>query len=113
MTFPERNNDNMTNLCSQVLAACYKALNDHHVYIEGTLLKPNMVTAGHGCPIKYTPQQVGEATATALRRTVPCVMPGMWLILNNTIMLYEIMVTVIQCIFSVTFLLLMGWVSWI
>lgn len=29
-----------------VLAAVYKALNDHHVYLEGTLLKPNMVTAG-------------------------------------------------------------------
>jgi len=29
-----------------VLAAVYKALSDHHVYLEGTLLKPNMVTAG-------------------------------------------------------------------
>ena len=26
-----------------VLAAVYKALNDHHVFLEGTLLKPNMV----------------------------------------------------------------------
>lgn len=60
----------------KVLAACYKALSDHHVYLEGTLLKPNMVTAGHGCPIKYTPQQVGQATVTALRRTVPPSMPG-------------------------------------
>lgn len=60
----------------KVLAACYKALSDHHVYLEGTLLKPNMVTAGHSCPIKYTPQQVAEATVTALRRTVPCIMPG-------------------------------------
>ncbi|KAL0197305.1 hypothetical protein M9458_005845, partial [Cirrhinus mrigala] len=31
----------------KVLAAVYKALSDHHVYLEGTLLKPNMVTAGH------------------------------------------------------------------
>ena len=29
-----------------VLAAVYKALNDHHVILEGTLLKPNMVTPG-------------------------------------------------------------------
>ena len=29
-----------------VLSAQYKALVDHHVYLEGTLLKPNMVTAG-------------------------------------------------------------------
>ena len=60
----------------KVLAACYKALSDHHVYLEGTLLKPNMVTAGHDCPTKYTPEQVAEATLTALRRTVPPAMPG-------------------------------------
>lgn len=29
-----------------VLSATYKALMDHHVYLEGTLLKPNMVTPG-------------------------------------------------------------------
>ncbi|KAG3263994.1 hypothetical protein H1C71_000282 [Ictidomys tridecemlineatus] len=31
----------------KVLAAVYKALSDHHIYLEGTLLKPNMVTPGH------------------------------------------------------------------
>ncbi|EYB95416.1 hypothetical protein Y032_0160g3341 [Ancylostoma ceylanicum] len=31
-----------------VLSYCYRALNDHHVFLEGTLLKPNMVTAGQG-----------------------------------------------------------------
>lgn len=33
-----------------VLAAVYKALNDHHVLLEGTLLKPNMVTPGSQGP---------------------------------------------------------------
>ncbi|CAM2105567.1 unnamed protein product [Caretta caretta] len=33
----------------KVVAAMYKALSDHHIYLEGTLLKPNMVTAGHAC----------------------------------------------------------------
>nr|ACN10100.1 Fructose-bisphosphate aldolase B [Salmo salar]ACN12448.1 Fructose-bisphosphate aldolase B [Salmo salar] len=47
-----------------------------HVYLEGTLLKPNMVTAGHSCPKKFTPQEVGMATVTALRRTVPAAVPG-------------------------------------
>uniref|UniRef100_A0A3B4TF92 Fructose-bisphosphate aldolase n=1 Tax=Seriola dumerili TaxID=41447 RepID=A0A3B4TF92_SERDU len=64
------------SICQQVLAAVYKALSDHHVYLEGTLLKPNMVTAGHSCTTKYTPQQVGMATVTALRRTVPAAVPG-------------------------------------
>jgi hypothetical protein len=36
----------------RVLAACYKALSDHHVLLEGTLLKPNMVLAGgQGLPL--------------------------------------------------------------
>uniref|UniRef100_A0A8C8RVK7 Fructose-bisphosphate aldolase n=1 Tax=Pelusios castaneus TaxID=367368 RepID=A0A8C8RVK7_9SAUR len=60
----------------KVLAAVYKALNDHHVYLEGTLLKPNMVTAGHSCPKKYTPHEVAMATVTALLRTVPAAVPG-------------------------------------
>jgi len=60
----------------QVLAAQYKALSDHHVYLEGTLLKPNMVTQGHSAAKKATPQEVANATVTALRRTVPPAMPG-------------------------------------
>lgn len=60
----------------KVLAFVYKALADHHVYLEGTLLKPNMVTAGQACKIQYTPEQVAEATVTALRRTVPGAVPG-------------------------------------
>ncbi|XP_015794081.1 fructose-bisphosphate aldolase A-like isoform X1 [Tetranychus urticae] len=60
----------------KVLAAVYKALNDHNVYLEGTLLKPNMVTSGQSCPTKATPEQVALATVTALQRTVPPAMPG-------------------------------------
>jgi len=60
----------------KVLAAVYKALNDHHVYLEGTLLKPNMVAPGASCPNKATPEQVACATVTTLRRTVPAAMPG-------------------------------------
>ncbi|CAG00495.1 unnamed protein product [Tetraodon nigroviridis] len=60
----------------KVLAAVYKALSDHHVYLEGTLLKPNMVTAGHSCPIKYSSEEIAMATVTALRRTVPPAVTG-------------------------------------
>ncbi|WOK95254.1 hypothetical protein Cni_G03961 [Canna indica] len=58
-----------------VLAAVYKALNDHHVLLEGTLLKPNMVTPGSDSA-KVAPEVVGEYTVTALRRTVPAAVPG-------------------------------------
>ncbi|XP_011481856.1 fructose-bisphosphate aldolase C [Oryzias latipes] len=60
----------------KVLAAVYKALSDHHVYLEGTLLKPNMVTPGHSCPTKYSNQEIAMATVTALRRTVPPAVTG-------------------------------------
>jgi fructose-bisphosphate aldolase class I len=60
----------------KVLAAVYKKLSDHHVYLEGTLLKPNMVCPGVDCPTKYTPADIGAATVTVLRRTVPAAVPG-------------------------------------
>lgn len=60
----------------QVLAYTYKALHDHHVYLEGTLLKPNMVTPGQSCKRKYTPQDIARATVQALNRTVPAAVSG-------------------------------------
>uniref|UniRef100_A0A2K6BHW1 Fructose-bisphosphate aldolase n=1 Tax=Macaca nemestrina TaxID=9545 RepID=A0A2K6BHW1_MACNE len=52
----------------KVLAAVYKALSDHHIYLEGTLLKPNMVTPGHACTQKFSHEEIAMATVTALRR---------------------------------------------
>lgn len=60
----------------QVLAFTYKALADHHVYLEGTLLKPNMVTAGQSCSKKFTAEENARATVLALSRTVPPAVPG-------------------------------------
>ena len=59
-----------------MLAFQYKALADHHIFLEGTLLKPNMVTAGQACSRKYTHEQVAIATVLALSRTVPPAVPG-------------------------------------
>ena len=56
-----------TVVTTKVLTHVYKVLNDHHVYLEGTLLKPNMVNPGVDCPKKYTPADVALATVTALR----------------------------------------------
>lgn len=60
----------------KVLAAVYKALSDHHVYLEGTLLKPNMCTPGQSATKRCSAQDVGKATVTALQRTVPAAVPG-------------------------------------
>lgn len=60
----------------KVLAACYKALSDNNVLLEGTLLKPNMVLAGQQCKQKATVEQAAAATVRALQRTVPAAVPG-------------------------------------
>ncbi|KAF8395344.1 hypothetical protein HHK36_019290 [Tetracentron sinense] len=67
--------DRCADVTERVLAACYKALNDHHVLLEGTLLKPNMVTPGSEAK-KVTPEVVAEYTVRALQRTMPAAVPA-------------------------------------
>eukprot|EP00163_Fabomonas_tropica_P025648 TRINITY_DN447_c0_g1_i2.p2 TRINITY_DN447_c0_g1~~TRINITY_DN447_c0_g1_i2.p2 ORF type:complete len:284 (+),score=90.79 TRINITY_DN447_c0_g1_i2:93-944(+) len=62
--------------CERVLAGVYKALNDHHVLLEGTLLKPNMILPGADCPTKASPQEVAFYTTRTLQRGVPSAVPG-------------------------------------
>jgi len=59
-----------------VLAYVYKALYDHNIYLEGTLLKPNMVTAGAQSSCKAPPPEVARATCEAFQRRVPVAVPG-------------------------------------
>jgi len=60
----------------KVIAACYKALSDQHVLLEGTLLKPNMVCPGNQSKDKPNPVDVAKRTVQALSRTVPPAVPG-------------------------------------
>lgn len=68
--------DRCLKVTEQTLAYVYKALADHHVYLEGTLLKPNMVTPGQSCAKRASPQDIARATVTALQRGVPAAVPG-------------------------------------
>lgn len=63
-------------ITEKVLAATFKALADHHVLLEGALLKPNMVTPGADHAKTATPDDVAFYTLRSLRRTVPPAMPG-------------------------------------
>jgi len=60
----------------KVLAAVINRLVEYGVYLEGCLLKPNMVCPGTDCPKTYTVEQSAQATVTALQRTVPPAMAG-------------------------------------
>ncbi|KAK6926651.1 Protein of unknown function DUF868, plant [Dillenia turbinata] len=61
------------DVTEHVLAACYKALNDHHV-LEGSLLKPNMATPGSEAE-KVPLEVVAEYTVRTLQRTVAVAVP--------------------------------------
>lgn len=60
----------------KVLAATFKALSDHHVFLEGILLKPNMVRSGSDAAVPATNEEIGLATLRVLQHTVPCAVPG-------------------------------------
>ena len=45
-----------------VLATVYKALSDYSVYLEGTVLKPSMVTSGTKSAHQASPQEVAHLT---------------------------------------------------
>merc|ERR1712137_1222979 len=67
----------------KVLAAQFKALSDHHVYLEGAVLKPNMVKSGLKGP-KVDNEMVAHMTVTTLLRTVPPAMPGIFFLSGDT-----------------------------
>lgn len=60
----------------KVQASLYKAMLDHGVYMEGTILKTNMVNPGLSCPTSYSAEQIGAANITTLRRVMPVAIPG-------------------------------------
>ena len=60
----------------RVIAACYKAMSDHHVMLEGTLLKPNMVRSGSDAAEQADAAAIALATVRVLQHTVPCAVPG-------------------------------------
>lgn len=70
-------------MTEKVLAAHFKALNDHHVYLEGAVLKPNMVKNGL-TGTKATPEEIAKLTCDTLLRTVPPAMPGIFFLSGDT-----------------------------
>lgn len=60
----------------KVFAGVVKALHDQHVFLEGALLKPNMITPGMDAEEKATPGEIAFYTVRTLSRTIPAAMPG-------------------------------------
>ncbi len=72
--------DNTIETCDDVtgrtLRAVYAALYAFEVHLRGTLLKPNMVIAGKGCPQQGTAERIATMTVHNLLRHVPALVPG-------------------------------------
>jgi len=67
----------------KVLSAQFAALALHKVYLEGAVLKPNMVKNGIKGP-KAPAEEIATLTIQALKRTVPPAMPGIFFLSGET-----------------------------
>lgn len=65
--------EEVTNL---VLNCVFNQLSLHRIYLEGMVLKPNMVISGKKAANRASPEAVAEATIRTLKRHVPPAVPG-------------------------------------
>ena len=72
--------DHSIERCEEVtdatLSCVFKRLQDHRIYLEGMVLKPNMVISGKKAPERAAPEAVAQATVRCLKRHVPPAVPG-------------------------------------
>jgi len=70
-------------ITEKVLVKQFEALKLHNVYLEGAVLKPNMVKNGLKAPTE-PPATVAALTIATLKRTVPPAMPGIFFLSGET-----------------------------
>lgn len=70
----------MLIIAKNTLTTLHKALIYHSVYLEGIILKMNMVNPGKFSPQKPITHKIVKATLTAFLRTVPPAIFGNYLI---------------------------------
>ena len=72
--------DHSIERCEEVtdaaLSAVFTQLHEHRIYLEGMVLKPNMIISGKKAADRAPPEAVAEATVRCLRRYVPPAVPG-------------------------------------
>ncbi len=59
------------------LRAVYEQLAQHRVVLEASLLKPNMVLPGEGCPTPVDDDEIAARTIAVARQSVPAAVPGL------------------------------------
>jgi fructose-bisphosphate aldolase class I len=59
-----------------VLKSVYAELFEAGVFLEGTILKPNMVVPGKKCPRQAKPDEIADQTVRLFKNCVPVAVPG-------------------------------------
>ena len=67
--------ESCAEVTEKVLHAVFNSLFKHKVMLEYMILKPSMVINGKKCAAIASAEQVGKATVSILRRTVPAAVP--------------------------------------
>ena len=72
--------DNTIDVCfeatARTLQGTFEELDRMRIDLKGTLLKPNMVISGKGCPTQATAEEIAEKTIDCFLRHVPAAVPG-------------------------------------
>ena len=72
----EHSAEDCLNATSRSLKSLFDFLNNYNVDITGTLLKPNMITAGSDNPDRISEDEVASLTLECLKKHVPDDLPG-------------------------------------
>ena len=64
------------DVTTRVLQIVFEVLVAQRVYLEGMILKPNMVLPGLDSPVQVDADKAAEETITCLLRCVPAAVPG-------------------------------------
>jgi len=59
-----------------VLKTVFNELYEARVFLEGIVLKPNMIVPGKKCATQVSPEQVARETIRVFKQTVPVAVPG-------------------------------------
>jgi fructose-bisphosphate aldolase class I len=61
---------------TEIVAMLYHSMIEQGVYMEGCVLKVNMINAGIDCSSSYTVEDIARANLDVLQRTMPTAIPG-------------------------------------
>jgi len=60
----------------KVQSSLYRAMLEHGVYMEGSILKTNMVNPGKSCPTSFSVEEIAQANIDTLKRVMPVSIRG-------------------------------------